>query len=76
MRQQQVLTAGKFTATFVIVLACLSSGRPWGAEAKFVTVVYSHPTPVIGRELAASFGVLGGFETGNVIKEAGKYHML
>eukprot|EP01043_Picozoa_sp_COSAG02_P058854 COSAG02_NODE_7395_length_3036_cov_1.262853_5_plen_450_part_00 len=45
------------------------------AAGKFVTVVESYPQPVIGRELAASFGVLGGFETGNVIKEDGKYHM-
>jgi hypothetical protein len=31
--------------------------------------------PVINRATAAAFGVLGGFETGNVIKENGAYHM-
>jgi hypothetical protein len=56
--------------------AAAALGPPTGVEAgKFVTVIESHPTPVIGRELAASFGVLGGFETGNVIKENGTYHM-
>jgi hypothetical protein len=46
------------------------------AAAPFVTVVESAPTPVIGRELAAKFGVLGGFETGNAVKHSdGSYHL-
>ena len=41
-----------------------------------VTVVESRAMPVIGRETAAAAGILGGFETGNVIKEPdGMYHM-
>ena len=56
-------------------MAALVSSVAVAQAGKYVTVVESYPQPVIGRELAASFGVLGGFETGNIIKEDGAYHM-
>ena len=43
--------------------------------AGVVTVVHSHPTPVIDRTIAAQFGVFGGFETGNALKLNGTYHL-
>eukprot|EP01044_Picomonas_judraskeda_P015875 COSAG03_NODE_2734_length_2490_cov_1739.109996_1_plen_131_part_10 len=58
-----------------LMAVLVSSVAVLAQAGKYVTVVESHPQPVIGRELAASFGVLGGFETGNIIKEDGAYHM-
>ena len=48
---------------------------PVGPAAGVVTVVHSHPTPVIDRATAAKFGVQGGFETGNALKLNGTYHL-
>ena len=48
---------------------------PPSAAAGVVTVVHSHPTPVIDRATAAKFGVKGGFETGNALKLNGTYHL-
>ena len=45
------------------------------ATASVVTVVHSHPTPVIDGATAASFGISGGFETGNALKLNGTYHL-
>ena len=54
----------------VCFLASYANANPDAAtpDGGVVTVVSSDPAPVIGRETAARFGVLGGFETGNVIK--------
>ena len=66
----EALDAPEVSSTTTLPEPAPASSRP------IVEVIEATPVPIIGQALANQFGVRGGFETGNAVRDdAGGYHL-